>query len=255
MPRLFFRLSAMAMIVFLITVTGQFGVSALESRVQSASGVATPSALMVAPPRSISDITSILDQQKPDVEKIAKLTAEANASPPTGINRSALAEFYYKRAQSRATIGRIKESLVDAELAIESAQGVADYVTVISRYEQFLGNRFFETEDFNRMNELLSRQKTVLSQSRRSRLFNLNIMQIKLFLRIGDINRAEALVVENRKLLDEARGWPDFSLYAAVFQGNVESGNAFVADARGLYADAEEAFLPRSPNVIGMRTN
>ena len=36
----------------------------------------------VAPPRTIADITAILDQEKPDAEKIAARKAEADATPP-----------------------------------------------------------------------------------------------------------------------------------------------------------------------------
>ena len=35
----------------------------------------------VPPPRNIADITSILDQEKPDPAKLAKMTAEAEALP------------------------------------------------------------------------------------------------------------------------------------------------------------------------------
>jgi hypothetical protein len=40
----------------------------------------------VPPPRNIADITSILDQEKPDPTKLAKMTAEAEAQAPPGVN-------------------------------------------------------------------------------------------------------------------------------------------------------------------------
>jgi len=49
-------------------------------------------ASLVAPPRTISDITAILDQQKPDPAEIAKLTAAADAVVP-GIKGPELADF------------------------------------------------------------------------------------------------------------------------------------------------------------------
>ena len=48
---------------------------------QSASAQA-PAPTFVAPPRSIADITAILDQEKPDPAKRAKREADANAEPP-----------------------------------------------------------------------------------------------------------------------------------------------------------------------------
>ena len=66
-------------------------------------------AILVAPPRTISDIAAILDQQKPDAAKIAELTTTAEAPVPGGLKGLALADFYYKRAQARALLGRSDE--------------------------------------------------------------------------------------------------------------------------------------------------
>ena len=44
----------------------------------------TPAPSFVAPPRTIADITAILDQEKPDPKVAAKLRAEADATPPAG---------------------------------------------------------------------------------------------------------------------------------------------------------------------------
>jgi hypothetical protein len=95
-----------------------------------------PSSL-VAPPRTISDIAAILDQQKPDAGRIAELTSTADAPTPNGLKGLALADFYYKRGQARALLGRGDEALADAEAAVSNGQG-SDYKNVGSRYEQLL---------------------------------------------------------------------------------------------------------------------
>jgi hypothetical protein len=41
-----------------------------------------PTVYFVAPPRTITDITAILNQEKPDPKLAAKLRAEADAIPP-----------------------------------------------------------------------------------------------------------------------------------------------------------------------------
>ena len=38
---------------------------------------------LVAPPRTISDVAAILDQQKPDASKVAELTETADAAVPS----------------------------------------------------------------------------------------------------------------------------------------------------------------------------
>ena len=60
----------------------------------------------VAPPRTIADITAILDQEKPDPVKLARQQALADARPPTGNDRDALVKFFHERAGHRAELGR-----------------------------------------------------------------------------------------------------------------------------------------------------
>jgi hypothetical protein len=56
----------------------------------------------VAPPRTIADITAILDKERPDPAKLAELKADADAVPPKGASASDLAQFYYDRGNARA---------------------------------------------------------------------------------------------------------------------------------------------------------
>ena len=78
-------------------------------------------AALVPPPRTIADITAILDQEKPDAAKLAKLAAEADATPPK--SAAGLAEFLYSRAQARAALGRTREATADAEAAVGASRG------------------------------------------------------------------------------------------------------------------------------------
>ncbi|HYS88206.1 MAG TPA: hypothetical protein VEN78_24880, partial [Bradyrhizobium sp.] len=94
-------------------------------------------ASLVAPPRTVSDIAAILDQQKPDAARIAELTATADAAVPKGLKGLELADFYYGRGQARSLLGRSDDAVADAELAVSNGQG-SDYKNVGSRYEQFL---------------------------------------------------------------------------------------------------------------------
>jgi hypothetical protein len=48
---------------------------------------------LVAPPRSIQDITAILDSEHPDPNKLQERTALAEATPPAGASREQLAKF------------------------------------------------------------------------------------------------------------------------------------------------------------------
>lgn len=52
----------------------------------------------VAPPRTIADVTSILEQEKPDAARIEKAKAAADLAPPQGDDTKKLAQFYYDAA-------------------------------------------------------------------------------------------------------------------------------------------------------------
>ncbi|HEY1504737.1 MAG TPA: CHAT domain-containing tetratricopeptide repeat protein [Stellaceae bacterium] len=74
------------------------------------------------PPRSVADITAILDQEKPDLAKIAAQTRAADAQPTPGLSGSDLARFYAGRATAAAALGRVVQSTTDLQKAIDIAR-------------------------------------------------------------------------------------------------------------------------------------
>ena len=91
-------------------------------------------AQFVAPPRTIADITAILDQEKPDPAKRAKMEADAAAEPPVHADAGKLKDFYFRRAQARASVGRLHDAIADCEKAVTKA---SDYGGEGSRIELF----------------------------------------------------------------------------------------------------------------------
>lgn len=212
----------------------------------AAAAIKTAPQVLVAPPRTVSDITAILDQQKPDPAKIAELTATADAPVPGNLKGAALADFYYKRGQAREALGRIEESLADAELAVNTGQGAVDYQTVGSRHEQFFARRLREAGHHKKSNAILAKQTAAFATQGKGKLFNVNFVQILGAIRNGDIETAEAYASRNRALLAESQKWQVFSIYGKAWQANVEEGNARVAEARGRFADAEAGYRKAS---------
>src|SRR5690242_16638833 len=78
-------------------------------------------ASFVAPPRTIADITAILDSEKPDEAQIAKRKATADASPGA-LSGPKLAEFLFDRAAARALLARNKDALADGSQALDIAK-------------------------------------------------------------------------------------------------------------------------------------
>lgn len=196
---------------------------------------------LVAPPRTVSDITAILDQQKPDPAKIAELTAAADAPVPAGLKGTALADFHYKRAQARTLLGRSEEALADSELAVSNGQG-SDYKNEGSRYEQLLMRHLRDAGQHKRANALLAKQTATFANQGKGKLFGLQFVQVLGAIKNGDTNSAESYAARNRSLLAEAQRWPVFPTYGMSWQATVEDGNARVAEARGRFADAEAAY-------------
>src|SRR5919109_1411907 len=65
-----------------------------------APGSALPAGF-VAPPRTINDITAILDSEKADLKIIEELKAKADAKPTDKESREDLAQFYFDRGNAR----------------------------------------------------------------------------------------------------------------------------------------------------------
>ena len=71
----------------------------------------------VAPPRSIADITAILDQEKPDPARTEELQKAADAEP---LSRAG-SKFYADRAHARVQLGRTAAAIADFKTALQLA--------------------------------------------------------------------------------------------------------------------------------------
>ncbi len=71
-------------------------------------------AAFVAPPRTINDITAILDQEKrSNPQGLNRAREIARQSPPAGASHDVLARFYWERGQAAARIGDFKQQIAD----------------------------------------------------------------------------------------------------------------------------------------------
>src|SRR5258707_6844412 len=75
----------------------------------------------VPPPRSIADISAILDQERPDPAAAARAREAADATPAPGLTDHDLASFYMRRAIAAGDVGRAKQRLDDAREAARLA--------------------------------------------------------------------------------------------------------------------------------------
>ena len=203
----------------------------------------SPNETAKAPQRTISDITAILDQQKPDAAKRSQLDADAEAAEPSGgkTSRSALAQFFFKRAQARADLGRTQDAIDD----LGKANGFSsDYLNEGSRFDLLLEQLLRFSNENKKAIAVLEQmgQKLDALPRTRGRLFNINRRLTLNYVALGDLGRAEIFLKKNQGLLSESRGWQNVEQFRTSFEANVEAARARLLEARGRYTEAEAAF-------------
>jgi hypothetical protein len=145
-------------------------VLALTVTFTTSSVVLAQTTRFVPPPRTISDITAFLDQEKPDPAKQAKTLAEASAEPPAKADRATLKDFYHRRAQARALLGRAAAAAADAGQA--AALGT-DYVADTSRIEAYQALQMRRAGNYEGAIKLLERiaQRLSVTTKNKGRAF------------------------------------------------------------------------------------
>jgi CHAT domain-containing protein len=230
---------------------------------KQAAGVAAPSApkdvapapdvpleirtSFVAPPRTIADITAILDSEKPDEAQIAQRKATADASA-NGLSGPKLAQFLFDRGAARALLARNKEALADGLQALELAKHGMD-LRFLARTRRLVALQYQATGNPKDAIAILQLQVgegdvpghrgTIISSLR-------SIAQISVSL--GDINGASGYVNRAQAMVSEARGSPNpkwrasYPIYGHNWEADADAARGLIFAARGQYADAEMAY-------------
>ena len=161
--------------------------------------------IFVAPPRTIADITAILDSEKPDAAQIAKLHTEADAAVPANASHLDLARFYYQRGNARAQLGHLADAIADADRALEMAHGAAD-ANQLGRLEQFAAIQYLSAGNPKHVLEILQRQlRDTNTNGARGYMFGAQRQISDILIKMGDLAQAETYLHRNLSLIQEAR--------------------------------------------------
>jgi CHAT domain-containing protein len=221
---------ALAKTIFLVTCVGSFA--------QERPGG------FVAPPRTIADITAVLDQEKPDPKLAANLRAEADAIAPAGAGGGQLAKFYLTRCQARSLLGEFGKAIADCEAAVRAGQGSLD-LAAFGRILQGLSIQYAQIGEPKKSIEISQRivRETSNVKGAKGRVFNATRHILENYLTLGDFEQAEAYARRNIALLQEARSWPSYAGFRkASWEAEIEQGRAALHEARGQFAEAEAAY-------------
>jgi CHAT domain-containing protein len=204
--------------------------------------------VFVAPPRTITDITAILDSEKPDAAQIAKLHADADAQVPAKASRAELAQFYYQRGNARAQLGHLADAIADADKAIDIARGTVE-PNVLGRLEQFAAIQYLFAGDPKHALEIFQRQlRDTNAKGARGFMFGAQRQISDILIKMGDLAQAEGYLQRNLTLIQEARtsglpGWrSSYATRGQSWEADVEQHRAIIFEARGEFAAAEKSY-------------
>jgi tetratricopeptide (TPR) repeat protein len=202
----------------------------------------------VAPPRTIADITAILDSEKPHPVTLAKLKAAADNEPGKNISQAELAEFYIDRGTARSALGRNIEALADGEKALAAALASGDGYFG-QRIRQFITLQKLALGDIKGALQISQFMiKDANRPGQKGYLFNAQRIAANILVQMGDIPQAEGYMRQSLALLQEARtsgmpGWrTGYTKTGRAFEGDVEAIRAIIFEARGQFREAEAAY-------------
>ncbi len=203
----------------------------------------------VAPPRTIADITAILDQEKPDASRIAGAKMKADAPPPAGADTAKAVQFYYDRANYRSFLARNADALADATKALEIGKGKID-LKQVSRIRQLVAIQYQQLGDLK--NAMATYQDILRDGSQpgvRGSMINSSRNIAQTLVSIGDITQADAFARRVAGLVSEARGSPHplwreaYVKYGNSWESDADTARGLIFEARGQYKEAEAAYI------------
>ena len=217
-----------------------------EAKAPADAGMVQPA--FVAPPRTIADITAILDREKPDEAKIAERKANADAPPPSNASPAKLAQFYYDRGAARALLARSKDALADGLQALAVGKGAIEFKQV-SRIRQFVALQYRAIGD---PKQAISVFDSIVREGNqlgvRGTMINALSNIAGTLVSMGDVTQAGTYAGRVEALVQEARGSPNpnwrrsYSIYGHSWEADNDSVRGLVFEARGQYAEAEAAY-------------
>lgn len=208
----------------------------LATAIMFTGGAAADEAQSRVPPRTIFDVTTLLEQFKPDPVKVESAKARLAQQPPEGANDATLARFYFERARAAEELGDVRKRREDFRKAREYVSGTVDTWWVldgVSYAEQAVGNL---------RNAVELRQQAAKAAGGPSRAIHNYARLVGDYVGLGDFAAAK----QQLELLDRAyasvtsgnaSGW-----FADTYLSRVEEGRGYISLATGKYALAEAQF-------------
>ena len=196
----------------------------------------------VPPPKSIDDITEILDKQAlTDPESIKRARAKAHSARPAEVDGTELAKFLRQRALAARDIGDVRRQFAD----LREAERLSRDADAETRMDILLDLSVAEILAGNFADAIRHREQAiaVVPERRRDRRLGMSATISVQYARAGELEIAEAHLANAQALLNEAQFWWGFPRFGTLWTGTVARSRANVLDIKGRFAEAERHYL------------
>ena len=194
----------------------------------------------VPPPRTITDITGILEQQKrKDLETLGQMRVVADEEPPVAGNNAELAMFHYKRGEKADHLGRQNQALADYQKAAELFE--------LSNNDEFaalaLEAAAYLTSYLGNYSDAINGIRKAIKLTRpdwQDDIVSLRYVLAGMAAEAGDFALAEQELERARPLLNEVRSWDDMTRRGlTIIETLHDTARAMVLAKRGKLDEAE----------------
>ncbi len=188
------------------------------------------------PPRTINDITLMLDQYKPDPERSAKLRAQLDETPPETQRQYDLAKFYWKRARAAQELGAVDRQIADLKMAlsIDPTEDPDRMSQELANAELRGGNFLDSIEHFKAMQRDYDMAGYQISS--RAAL-------ARVYIELGDIPLAQKNFQDAENIFTNFKGGRSFIFQKKyTWKAGIENTRARLLQVEGKLIEAEAAY-------------
>jgi CHAT domain-containing protein len=193
------------------------------------------------PPRTINDITAVLDeQQRADPEAAERARAAAYRDPPPDADGQDLAKFYWKRGLAAGKFGDVEQQIADLKEAERHSKSGSPRIHMDILWDLGLA----ETFAGNYADSIRHREESITNvpNNRRGALITRGSVLAVVYAAGGDLDAAELQLEKSEQLLVEARTWQSWGQRGNTYKRSVRRAEARILYDKGLYAEADPVF-------------